>query len=140
LSSDERKDATAALRITSVIRTVDEISAIMQARPSERFGKGDVVRSRGVHTARIRGHTMWSLNSGLREDCPLEDHIKWLVSFASNHREAIAGLRTDCELDIFCSFTSYNGQGSVALDHGTMSELGSLGIDVIVDLYLSDGG
>jgi hypothetical protein len=81
---------------------------------------------------------MWSLNSGLDEDCPLEDHIRRFVSFASDRRDAIANLRADCDLDIFCSFTSYNGQGSIALDHATMSDLGALGIDVILYLYLSD--
>lgn len=110
----------------------------MRALPSDRFDKGDVVRSRGVHTARVRGHTMWTLNSGLGEDRSLEDHIRWFISFASDRRDAIARLRNDCEFDIFCSFTSFNGQGSIALDHATMSELGALGIDVVFDLYLSD--
>jgi Domain of unknown function (DUF4279) len=82
---------------------------------------------------------MWILNSGLGENCPLEDHIRRFISFASDRRDAIASLRADCELDIPCSFTSYNGQGSIALDHATMSELGALGIDVVFDLYLSDG-
>jgi hypothetical protein len=138
LSSDERKTATAALRITSSTRTVDEISAAMRALPSDSFDKGDVVKSRGVHTARVRGHTMWLVKSGLGEDCSLEDHIKWFISFASDHRDAIARLRTDCEFDISCMFTSFNGQGGIALDHATMSELGALGINVLLDLYLSE--
>ncbi len=111
----------------------------MRAFPSDRFDKGDVVRSRGVHTARVRGHTKWALKSGLGEDRDLEDHIKWLISFASDRRDAIASLRTDCEVDIFCMFTSLNGQGGIALDHATMSELGALGIDLLFDLYLSEG-
>jgi hypothetical protein len=132
------KEARAALRIMTTARRVDDISRLMNATPTKSFDVGDVIGSCGAMNGKLRRHTLWSLSADLPATSTLEDQIDWLLNFLDAHLRELEILRPDCSLDLFCFYSSENGQGSIELSSATMKRLGNLGVDLIVDLYLSE--
>jgi hypothetical protein len=53
--------------------------------------------------------------------------------------EGIRELQGECELDIFCAYSSENGQGGFTLEHETLKELAAYPVDLSIDLYPPEG-
>lgn len=78
---------------------------------------------------------MWILGSGLGSGHRLAEHVEALLGRLEGKDEVIADLAGTCTVELFLGFGSENGQGGDVLPASMLSRLGSLGIDVVLDLY-----
>lgn len=130
------KSAKAALRIVSEKFASAEISALLELQPTRARDVGAPVGPRSP--GKLNPRTVWSLDAAVSPDAPLEDHIAAIVGVMERRREEILSLREFCSVDVFCYFSSENGQGGIELDATLMRRLSDLGADLLLDLYLSD--
>lgn len=86
-------------------------------------------------TGARRETSVWIRRSGLPDDSDLTDHVRVLVELVDGHREELASLSVDCNLQLFLGFGSENGQGGCVLPARLLTEVGALGLDVVLDLY-----
>ena len=81
---------------------------------------------------------MWALASPLPDTKPLDVHLAWLCGQVAEKADNFAALRADgYELDCFCFVEVLNGQGGISLSPELQTALGSLGIELDLDIYAS---
>lgn len=131
------KEARAALRITSTTRTAEDVSRLMRSAPTKSFNTDDLIVSRGAANGKLRQHSLWSLTANLPAGS-LEEQIDWLLNFLDTRTRELEMLRDECTVDLFCFYSSENGQGSIELSGATMKRLGDLGLDLTIDIYISE--
>jgi hypothetical protein len=103
--------------------------------PSDGFSVGDRASPRLPESTGKR-HTSWNLKSKASRDRPLEQQIAELAIFLEEHREALAAIRADVDVDIFCGvFTGDGAQGGFDLDEGLLRRLADLEVVVVFDIY-----
>jgi hypothetical protein len=76
--------------------------------------------------------------SPLPAESPIEEHMAWLVELLEAKRTQIAAVATECEFDVRLGFSSTSGQGGFALTGAELALLGSLGVQLNIDLYSPD--
>lgn len=128
----------AVLRIISEKQSIDDISTILHTTPTKYFIKGQTYSKRNPNS-RKRDENIWILKSGLNENESLDLHINYLLDFLKEKADVIKELKSECEIDIVCSFSSENGQGGFTLDHELLIELTKYEIDLVVNLYPPEG-
>lgn len=128
------KWSRASLRITSQSKSAAEITKLLRTEPSEAYEKGASL-SRTNPQSPARQESLWVLESGLHESQPLEAHITKLLSFIERNLSVLKDLLLDCEIDLFCGFSSSNGQGGFVLTSDLLKRITVLPIDIVLDLY-----
>ena len=123
-----------SLRISSKTITCERITQALGVEPSSAGNKGDPI-SRHAPQSGIRDLSTWILESGIGTSQPLEEHLEALLPFVESRAAALRQLTADCKLEIFCGFSSGNGQGSLVMGHRALKTIGSVGFDVVLDLY-----
>jgi hypothetical protein len=123
-----------SLRITSRTLGPADISARLGITPDRQFERGSLTSPRNPDSLR-RETSVWIRTSGLANDRWPEDHVAALLTLLTPHRDALTRLSADCDLDLLLGFSSEDGQGSCVLPARMLTELGALGIDIILDLY-----
>jgi len=131
---DNNHSSGAVLRIISEIKSIDDISMIVETRPTKYFSKGQPYSKRNPNS-KIREENIWILESGLSDRELLDSHIIQLLSFLKKRANVMKELQLECHIDIMCSFSSKNGQGGFTLEHELLRELSKYAIDLIVNLY-----
>jgi hypothetical protein len=106
----------ATLRISSKTKRIDDICEKINARPSRVFNIGELCSKRNPKS-KVREENLWLLKSELSDQETIESHIKHFLSLLKENREGIQELNTECEFEIFCSYSSLNGQGGFTLDY-----------------------
>ena len=134
---DTAKSCSVTLRIASRDMEVDEITSAMGVAPSESHSIGDVISSRSP-TPRFRCESLWLLVFDVPEERPLEEHIDAFLTFAEQKKPELSGLSSKCDIEAFCCFSTFNGQGGYVLNHTLMQKMSATGIDFVFDLYLFD--
>jgi len=133
----DKKEYSAALRIFTAEAHTDFISEALHVRPSAVYLKGTSLGGRSSKGPN-RNESLWIYDSPLACSESLEKHILAVIkplteaSGMDQIRNRIAAL------EIFCMFTSENGQGTVSLAPTLVSQLGALGIGFVLDTYLSE--
>jgi len=94
--------------------------------------KGEPVSKRS--TAVLKQHWLF-IESGLPTSEPLERHLTSLCDRLEPVASKLAAITDRCHYDIFCGFSSGNGQGGFTLSPGLLSRLAALAIELVVDLY-----
>lgn len=88
---------------------------------------------------RVAGHAklgVWSLESSASEEAPLEQHLEQLLITLRDRAAGLAQLRSmGFVVEIFLGVFDVNAGSEVVLDSRRLLELGSLGIDLRLDLY-----
>ncbi len=135
---DDTNLATATLRVMSTRRKAADISSALRSVLTKTVDVGDVISSPQKGGRKVRKHTLWALDGAVPNSADLTERIAWLADFLEQRRKAISRLKADCDIDIFCSFTSYNGQGSIELPNSILTRLGRSGVDLAFDLYFID--
>ncbi|MFJ9871329.1 DUF4279 domain-containing protein [Streptomyces sp. NPDC101165] len=117
-------------------RTVSaaDISARLGVAPDAQLERGSLLSPRNSNSGR-RETSVWIRRSGLGDDRELVDHVTALVGLVDGFREELARLSNHCDLELLLGFASENGQGGFVLPARLLSELGALGLDVVLDLY-----
>jgi hypothetical protein len=133
-SSETHHEYSARLRVTSETLLLPDLVARL-GEPSHGFSIGDRVSRRLPESTRRR-HTLWGLKSTAGRDRPLEEHIAELATFLEKHREALAAMPSDVEVDIFCGvFSGDDAQGGFELDEQLLRRLAALEVAVVFDVY-----
>lgn len=139
MKSRTDKSCSATLRIASKAISVDDISTVMGVRPSESYDIGDVISKRSP-TPTLRTESVWLFSSGVPDAQPLEDHIEELLAFSEQRAFNLKQLSSECDIEMFCTFSTFNGQGGFVLDKFAAQRVAKLGIDLVFDLYFLDDG
>jgi hypothetical protein len=126
--------ATVSLRVHSRTRSVSEISNALETPPTSSVDKGARMSMRNPHSAVAEAY-LWRLESGLDSTRPLEEHISHMVEFIERKSAALEMLGQDCEIDLFCGYSSENGQVGLVLEADLLKRLTVFPIDVVLDLY-----
>jgi hypothetical protein len=74
-------------------------------------------------------------NSPLTDQSDIADHIRYFLDLLEPKVHALEVLTANCKIDLFCGYSSGNGQGGFVLDPHTLSRLAALKIPVVFDLY-----
>lgn len=127
---------TASLRVFSATLALEEIVAAL-GEPTNSHRRGDPVSPRRDPDGRTRDHSGWFLKaSGYETGQPLEDQIDELVGFAERRVEAIARIRPDCDIDLFCgAFAADTINCGVTLTPTLMARLAALDLAIYIDIY-----
>jgi hypothetical protein len=84
---------------------------------------------------KIRQESSWILESGLDESEPLNLHINKLLLSIESKVERFKELMSVCDIEIFCGFSSENGQGGFVLDAELLKRMSIIPLDLVLDLY-----
>ena len=133
MEEDERW-STVSFRIGSESMTSAEISRFLSTEPTSSYEKGTPVSKRNPNSP-LRKNAVWLLDSGLPDDQPLEAHITKLVEYIEGKHGLIKELPSECEINLFCGFSSGDGQGGFVLDADLLKRLAFLEIDLVLNLY-----
>lgn len=128
------KTAAATLRIHTTVLSLEDISAALRIEPSEAFAKGERMSLRNPSSA-VFEENLWSLDSWAEPRQPLEIHIQQLIDFLEQRLPEIKRLISDCDIDIFCMYSSENGQGGFTLAADVMKRLAAIPVDIVFDIY-----
>lgn len=137
MNGNNTKLYSANLRIASKTKSTSDISSMLGVEPSESYNIGEVLSLRGPHP-RHREESLWLLNSNVSEEQPLEKHLNDLLSFVENKTPELGLLALECDIEIFCSYATYNGQGGFVLDRKLIEKMAKVNVDFVFDLYLVD--
>lgn len=131
-NQEEQKWSRAAFRISGDTLGPDQITAILGSEPTQSGVKGERFSSR--HNA-VRRTSFWLLQSPLSENQPLAEHLKWLLDLLEPKLDLINSISEKWRVDLFCGFSSENGQGGATFDPDLLRRLGHLGVPLVLDLY-----
>ena len=65
----------------------------------------------------------------------LRAQLSWILDFIEPRLSVLLELSLTCEIDIFCGFSSENGQGGCTFDHAVLERLGKIPFSLTLDLY-----
>jgi hypothetical protein len=131
---EDEKWATAALRIHSQNLAADEITTALGSEPTRTAAKGEPMSPRNLKSALFKEH-LWLLSSTIAKTKPLQDHISQLLEFIEQKLPVLKELGKNCEMDLFCGYSSGNGQGSFVLEAELLKRITVLPIDIVFDIY-----
>ena len=125
----------ASLRISTEEMNLDFISSALQTPSTAQHLKGD--RSSKLNPkSYVFEESIWIYRSPLPDSAELHEHIENLLDLLESKHEALELVRNRVTLmDIFCMFSSENGQGSMELDPVLLERLAKQKISLILDLY-----
>jgi hypothetical protein len=118
------------LRLSSSEYSLEEFKRVL-GEPTRGFSVGDEY-SKGK---RRREFTLWARESSKLPSDDFEVHLEDILCFLDDKYSAIAKSFSDYEIDLFCMFSTDNGQGGAVLSAGTMKKISSFGLDLIFDVY-----
>ncbi|MCP4352356.1 MAG: DUF4279 domain-containing protein [Desulfobacterales bacterium] len=131
---EDEKWSSASLHIISQSVSTKEITGILNTEATSSHEKGSLIQTASPGKSRYQ-ETLWILESDLDYSEPLEIHIMKLVSFIEQKTDAFRKLLHNCDVELFCGFSSGNGQGGVVLGAELLKRLTTIPIDFILDLY-----
>ena len=91
--------------------------------------------SLGNPSSAVFEENLWMLESWAESSLPLEIHILQLVDFLEQRLPGVTKLIRDCDIDIFCQYSSANGQGGFTLEADVMKRLIAIPLEIIFDIY-----
>ena len=117
--------ASASLRIATDELTCDAVTELIGLYPtSTRSAEGEPA------------FAVWMLESDLEASSSIEDHLYILMERLRDHRGAISSLAERATVEVWLSYSpDASATRTSVLDHQVLSELGALGIDVVLDQY-----
>jgi hypothetical protein len=122
----------ASFRIAGDTLDPKEISSCLEIEASLSGVKGELVRS-GLPA--VRRTSVWVLRCPLEKSAPMEEHLKWLLNLLEPKAGIIKGIADRFFVDLFCGFSSENGQGGFSLDARLLQRVAHLGVALSLDLY-----
>ena len=130
--SDDAKWSRATFRVWSDALSPEMIAGALGLKPTELHRKGEAVSKR---TTAVRKEHCIRIESSLPTSDPLQRHLEALCDLIEPVAQKLAAIADQCEYDIFCGFSSGNGQGGFTLSPELLNRLAALKIELVVDLY-----
>ena len=124
----------ATLRIMADDLDPHEITRLLGISPSETLRAGD---ARPPKPGRVWEHCGWYLtSSGVVASRDLRRHLDWLLDQIAEKQDIFAMFTSHGYLvDIPCFWSSAQGHGGPIFSPQQMTRLGTLGIELWIDLY-----
>lgn len=124
----------AALRITTWKESTTFISDALGIDNSGGHVKGDPKSSH--QDLGVYAESTWILDSPLEDSADLSSHVEFIVGLLESRAPQWGAIRHLTGLaDIFCMFSSENGQVSTLLRAGLIERLAKQKLDLILDLF-----
>lgn len=105
---------SASLRICGDGLDLEGITRTLGLEPSHTHRKG---QSRGKHSRIPWTHDIWIFDAPVDPSRPLEEHIMVLWDVLRPHIPYLRSLKSNFQLDIFCSYRSNSGTAGIEVDH-----------------------
>ena len=131
---DDGSWSAARLRVFSPDLTPEELAAALVVPPDQSYRTGDRVSLRSGSEV-VRKTNAVFVDSGLPENRPLDEHLEALVAKLEPAAAGLRSLSGRAKADVFCGFSSANGQGGFSLSPRLLARLAALGLDIGFDLY-----
>ena len=126
----------AAVRVFYEHGSAAHVTRTLGIRPSMSH---EADEPRSATNTRPWGAAMWSLDSPLPDTEPLNAHLAALCAELGDKSQNLAALRAEgYDLDCFCFVEVLNGQGGVSITPELLMALGSLSIELDLDIYASN--
>jgi hypothetical protein len=122
---------SASFRIHSANLSPDAITARLGTQPSRSFEKGSLLSQRNPKSGG-REAALWVLESS-REDLPLSEQIRELLTFIEGKSIALTKLSADCLFDVFCAFAPSEGERMLIIEADLLHKFQVMPIDFVVD-------
>lgn len=132
--SDNKKWSSASIVISSHSMTAHEIATLLKIEPTGFHEKGEPLNKRNPKSRKREEH-LWRFESKLPPSESLEKHIENLIEILEIKAKGLNKVAERSSCEIFCGFSSGNGQGGFVLEHNLLERIGKLPVDLIVDLY-----
>lgn len=127
------KKSYVSLRIDSSILNSQEISKRLNLVPEKVLEKGEYL----YKSDKKRSETTWLYKNDFSKEKSLDKHLENILNTLEEKKEEFIGLSNDgCSFELFCFYSSDNGQGSVIFDNNLIKRLATWPFDVVIDLYL----
>lgn len=125
----------ASVRIFTSEKDATFISTALGVKASRIHIRGEPVSKRNPKGPAYP-ETAWIYDAPIDAAVELGRHIADIVNFLELRRADLDAIRDRITtMDMFCMFSSENGQGSAELDAGLLQRLAALRLDLIIDLY-----
>jgi len=125
----------ASLRIFTDEADASFISTTLQVQPTTQHSKGER-RSKRNPNSSVFDQSVWIYDSQLPDTCELHEHLNNLLHVLEAKQARLASIRNQiASIDIFCMYSSENGQGSAEVDSILLRRLADQKLDLIIDLY-----
>ena len=129
------KTTNASLRILTRETDLEFLSQALGVAASRQHLKGER-RSKRNPNSSVYEESLWIYNSPLPDSSELHEHIDCILTLLESNRIVLDEIRARIiVIDIFCMFSSENGQGSADLNAGLIKRLADQSLDLIIDLY-----
>lgn len=129
------KSATASLRLYTHEKSISFISEALGCQPTAFRLADQPVYHRNPEGPKFTD-SLWRFSSSLPDTEPLDEHVGYLCEFLRERMAALNAIGSRlCAKDIFCMFSSENGQGACAVSSDHMGVLAACGMELIIDLY-----
>ena len=112
-----------------------EISALLGAKPTESWKKGDKLVGKSLGHIRIAKTGMWRLSASRKEPEDLDCQIQEILGVLSQDLEVWIGLRSRYKPDIYCGIFMGSGNDGLPISADALLMMGSRGIDLNLDIY-----
>lgn len=127
--------AAASIRIFTREASVDFITEALGCQPARSRLIGQPVTLR-VPDAPKYADSLWTFSSCLPETEPLNEHVGYLCEFLKDRDLALGAIRPRIlASDVFCMFSSENGQGACAVSCEHLGILAACEMELVIDLY-----
>jgi hypothetical protein len=126
------KWSSASLRITGDTLRPDQITVALGIDPTRSGLKGERISSRNDA---IRRTSFWLKTSPLPDERPLHEHLEWLLDSFEPKHQVLSLISKEHSCDLFCGFSSENGQGGACLGTDLLGRLAGFGVPLVLDLY-----
>jgi hypothetical protein len=132
------KESKVTLRVSSSEHSLLEIIDIIGEKPSSGYEKGELVSSKSAIPP-YREESLWFLESGLSKDFTIDEHLLKVTEFIESNCDKLKSLISiGCDIDVYCCYTTYNGQGGFVLTSDIIKKFSVLPIDIVFDFYSID--
>ena len=110
----------------------DEITSRLALKPTRTHISGERKSSRNPL---VWKDSYWSLDCPIvAENNPVE-HLEWLLDMLEPKTAILKEISARFRLEIWCGFSSENGQGGFTMDANTLRRIANLEIPMTLDLY-----
>jgi hypothetical protein len=125
-------ESRCALRISSKTMSAEKIGHLVGVTPSKAYDASQPISRTNRNP---RGISVVLFESGVRADASLEEHIAKVLHDFQPRTGELRSLRKECNIDLFCMYSSESGQGTCTLSSMVLRELANFDVSLIIDLY-----
>ena len=125
----------ASLRISTDESALDFVTETLGVAPIRQHILGERRSPRNPQSSTFE-QSIWIYESPLPDSAELHEHIESILTLLEARMLAMDKIRGRISgIDVFCKFSSENGQGSAELKADLLRRLADQRIDLLIDLY-----